>query len=133
MQVSVLRKEGLHRPVRLVDVFGIAGECHPAERSDAPAKEWPDIGRNETGKVEGIRDPLVLRDLADVVAIVEGRNSLSREGEHGADMLGDRRLGRRSYGFGITLTLSFPLRDRPAFRQIAVDDVMRACLIGDGI
>src|SRR3546814_5865733 len=58
----------------------------PAEGTDAAAEERADIGGNEARKIERIVDALVLRDLADVVAIVGGRHARGLEVEHRANM-----------------------------------------------
>ena len=80
-EMLVLREERLHLRIRLEDVLGIAGERDPAERSLAFAEERADIRRNESGIRERIGHTFVLRDLADVVAVVERRHDLP----HGAD------------------------------------------------
>src|SRR5262249_54518432 len=89
MQVPVLREQLLHRRVGLEDILRIAGERGPAEWSDAATEQRADIGRYEAGKIERVLDTLILRDLTDVVAVVDRRNALLREIEHRADMLGD--------------------------------------------
>ena len=76
LQMRVVRKELHHLAVRLVDVFGIAGKRHPAERSLAFAEERPDVRGHETGERERVGDAFVERDLADVVAVVERRDAL---------------------------------------------------------
>ena len=73
VEVRVVGDQLLHLRVGAVDVLGIARQRAPAERADAAAEERPDIGRHEAGEIEGVGDALVLGDLADVVAIVEGR------------------------------------------------------------
>ena len=47
------------------------------------------------GKRERVGDALVVRDLADVVAVVERRNALRVEREHRLDVRHDRLLRRR--------------------------------------
>ena len=67
------REELLHLRVGLADVLGIARQRDPAERPLALAEERPDVRGHEAGEVERVRDAFVLRDLADVVAVVDGR------------------------------------------------------------
>src|SRR3546814_11979393 len=47
----------------------------PAKRPDAAAEQRADIGGHEARKIEGVRDTLVLRHLADVVAVIERRHT----------------------------------------------------------
>ena len=75
MQVRIVRDQLLHLGVGAVDVLGIAGQRRPAERPDAAAEQRPDVGGHEAGECEGVLDALVERDLADVVAVVEGRDA----------------------------------------------------------
>ena len=53
-QMLVLGEEFQDRCVGGVDVLGIAGERHPAERSLALAEERADVGRHEAGIAEGV-------------------------------------------------------------------------------
>ena len=73
VQVRVVREQFLDLGVGLADVFRIAREGSPAERTDAAAKQRADIGGDEAREGEGVFETLILRDLADVVAVVEGR------------------------------------------------------------
>ncbi len=76
VQVGVLREQLLHLRVGGVDVLRVAAQRAPAEWADAPAEQRPDIGRHEARKGEGVLQPLLLGNLADVVAIVEHRHAL---------------------------------------------------------
>ena len=71
MQVRVAGRELLHLGVGLVNILRIAGQRCPAERADAAAEQRADIGRHEPREGEGVLQPLVLGDLADVVAVIE--------------------------------------------------------------
>src|SRR3546814_10512110 len=82
----------------------------PAEGTDAAAEERADIGGNEARKIERIVDALVLRDLADVVAIVGGRHARGLEVEHRANMHRHRGLGRLRHRRGIAFALFDPFR-----------------------
>ena len=58
-ECRVVRKEVADNPVSLNDVFGVAGERGPAERTLALAEERTDIGGDEAGVFpggEGSRD-----------------------------------------------------------------------------
>ena len=92
VQVRVVRDQLLHLGVGAVDVLRVARQRRPAERPDAAAEERADIGRHEAREVEGVRDALVLRHLADVVAVVERRHAGLLEVEHGLDMHRHRAL-----------------------------------------
>ena len=133
--MRVVREELRHLAVGLVDVFRIARQRDPAKRSLAFAEERADVGGNEARKRECVRHALVVRDLTDVVAVVEGRHPRALEREHGLDVGDDRvlrRRGQRRVLRRIGLR-GAPALDRPAGRQIAVDEVVRRRLIGDHV
>ena len=107
VQVRVVGEEFLHLRVGLADVLRVARERDPAKRPLAAAEQRPDVGRHEAGEVERVLHALVERDLADVVAVVDGRDAHRLEVEHrphvhraslggGVAQLGVlRRIGRR--------------------------------------
>jgi hypothetical protein len=133
VQVGVVRKQLLHLLVGLVDVFRVARQRTPAERADALAEQRADIGRHEAGKREGVFQPLVLGDLADVVAVIERGDAGVPEVDHRLDVVlhaGARGLLHRSR---ITLALVAPFGHRPALRQVTVDRVMRRGLVGHDV
>ena len=117
----------------LIDVLRIAGKRRPAERADAAAEQRADIGRHKARKIEGVLEPLILRHLADVVAVVERRHAHLVKCEHRAHVIDHRALRGFFDRLGIALALRLPLAKRPARRQIAVDRIMRRGLIGDDI
>src|SRR3546814_6757237 len=53
--------------VGLVDVLRVAGQSHPAERTDAAAEQRQDIGRHEAREVESLGDADFLGHLADEI------------------------------------------------------------------
>src|SRR6185437_9374805 len=71
VEMRVVGDELLHLRVGLVDVLRVAGERDPAERAVALAEERAHVRRHEAREVERVRDALVLRHLADVVAVVD--------------------------------------------------------------
>jgi hypothetical protein len=71
VQGCVLGEELEDRPVGLGDVFGVAGEGGPAERSRALSEERADVGRHESGELERPVVAAQLRLGADRVAVVE--------------------------------------------------------------
>ena len=77
--------------------------------------------------------PCVERFLADVVAIVEGRNAHFLEGEHRLDMDGHRLARGGGDRGGIALAHLGPFGDAPAGRAIAVGRVVGAGLVGDRV
>ena len=133
VQMRAVGHQLLHLGIGLVDVLRIARERGPAERPDTAAEQRPDIGRHEARIAEGIGHALFQRHLADVVAIVDRRHAELVEFEHGADMARHRLLGRLGDGAGITGALVFPLRQRPAPGQVAVDGIVRRRLVGQTI
>src|SRR5215211_7107149 len=61
--------------VGAVDVLGVAGDRHPAERSAAPAELRPDVGGDEARVVEGALGAVLGRQAAQGVSVVEGRRA----------------------------------------------------------
>ena len=120
----ILGEELLHLAVGLVDVLGVAGERHPAKRPLTSAEERPNIGRDETGKVECVGDAFFPRHLPDVVAVVDCGNAHAQEAQHGIDVFHDRgsRGGFETFGIGF-LRLAPPWK-RPPRRQVAVHEIV---------
>ena len=99
----------------------------------AATEQRADIGGHEAGEVERVGDALLLRHLADVVAVVDGGNAGAMEIEHRAHMHRHRRARGLVDRLGVALATLLPLRERPAARQIAVDRIMRRGLVGHGV
>ena len=116
MQRRVVRQQLLHLGVGAIDVFRIARQRRPAERTDAAAEQRPDIGRHEARKIEGVLDAFFKRHLADVVAVVDDRNAHAVEIEHRADMLGHRGAGGGvdALRIGLAARLPFARRSSPS-------------------
>src|SRR5205085_2367386 len=105
-------------------------KSRPAERTNAAAKERADVGRHEAREIKRIGDALLLRDLADVVAVVEGGHTHFLEREHRFDVLANRGTRGSLDALRIALDARFPVGNRPALWTIAVDRIMRRSLIG---
>ena len=133
MQVRIVRDEFLDLGIGPVDVFRVAGQRDPAERADASAEQRAHVGRHESREIEGIRATDIESHLADVVAVVDGRDALPAEGQHRLDVHAHRLLGGIAHFFRICPLRGFPLLDRPADRQVAMHRVVRAGLVGDAI
>ena len=133
VQVLVVWEERLHFRVGPVDVLGIAGERHPAERALAFAEERADVRGHEAGKRERVGHAFVLRDLADVVAVVHGGNAAPVQLEHRVHVLHDRRARRRFHRLGIGLLLRLPALDAPSRGKVAVHEIVRRGLVGDEV
>ena len=133
---GVVREELLHLRVGLADVVGVARQRDPAERPLAAAEQRPDVRRHEAREGERVGDAVVERDLADVVAVVDDRDAERLEVEHRlhvrrAALRAPRRAARACCaGLGLR---RLPLRDGPAGRQVAVDEVVRRGLVGDEV
>ena len=114
-------KSSLHLGVGPVDVLGIARERDPAERPLALAEERADVRRHEAGEGEGVVDALVLRDLADVVAVVDGGHARALEREHRAHVA-RRSTARAAASTAVRVgLLRAPPTARPSSpRQVAV-------------
>ena len=133
VQMRVVGQQFLHLGIGLVDVLGIARQRRPAERTDAAAEERADVSGNEAGEIESIIDALVLRDLADIIAIIGRRHARGLKIEHRADVHSHRRLGRLCDRLRVAFALLHPLGDAPANGEIAVHRVVRARLVGQKV
>ena len=102
-QGFILLEHFRRQAVGAVNILGIAGEGHPAERATALAKQRADILRDEPGDIERVFDAGLLCLGADVVAVVEGHRAQFPERQHGFHM---RR--HRGHGTGDVL-LRVPL------------------------
>ena len=69
--VVLLAEQLEDRAVGRVDVGGVAGQRHPAERSLALAEQRPDVGRHEARIGERVLVPVVGGHAAQRVAVVE--------------------------------------------------------------
>ena len=114
MEMGVVGQQFLHLGVGLVDILRIARQRRPAERADTPTEERADVGGDEAGEVEGIVDALVLRHLADIIAIVGRGHARRLEIQHGADMDGHAGLGSLGHRFGFAFAPLDPFGDTPA-------------------
>src|SRR6516225_2829665 len=85
VKMLVFGNQLLHLRVRSRDVFWVPGQRGPTKRSDATAKEWTNVGRHEAREIESVRAAHILCHLADVVAVVQHRNAIAPEREHGLD------------------------------------------------
>ena len=133
VEVRIVGDQLLHALVGAVDVLGIAAQRGPAERADAAAEQRADVGWDEAGEVEGVGDALVLGFLADVVAVIEGRDAHVLEREHRLDVARHRfarGLGDRG---GIALAHLLPFGDAPAGGAVTVGGIVRAGLVGQRV
>ena len=130
----VVRQQLLHLGVGAVDVLRVARQRRPAERADAAAEQRADVGRHEAGEVEGVGDALLLRHLADVVAVVDRRHAHaggSRASRATCSAMERLRGGRDR--LRVALAPRLPFAERPALRQVAVDRVVRRGLVGHAV
>ena len=130
VEVPVFRQQLPHLGVGAEDVLRVTRQRRPAERTDATAEHRANIGWHEAREVEGISDAFLLRHLADVVAVVESGRPAASEFEHPADVNRHRPLRRRDHGLRVSLRLLPPLGERPPLRQVAVERVVGAGLVG---
>ena len=85
------------------------------------------------GKSNASLNALLERHLPDVVAVVDGRDASMSIGEHRAHVLAHRRLGGALDAFGIARATLLPLRQGPPLGQVAVDRIVRRCLVGHDV
>ena len=107
---------------------GSPRQRHPAERPLAVAEQRPDVGRHEAGEVEGVLHAVVEGHLADVVAVVDGRDAHRLEVEHRLHVHRAAPAPRRRaarHAAPASACAAFQLLDAPAGGQVAVDQVVR--------
>ena len=97
------------------------------------AKEGADIGRHKAREGKGVLQPFLLRDLADVVAVIQRWHAGVPEIHHRRDMGPHRGAGGLFHCLGIGFLFRAPLGHVPALRQITVQRVMGRCLVGDDV
>ncbi|MNH97868.1 hypothetical protein D3C73_505750 [compost metagenome] len=131
--MGVVRDQLFDLGVGFVDVLRITRQRRPTERTDATAEQRTDVGRYETREIEGVFDAFFLRHLTDIVAVVEGRDALLLEFQHGFDVHRHRLLGGFDYGGRFGLGASAVFVPGPARRQVAVERVVGAGLVGDHV
>ena len=133
-QRLVVREHLERQAVGAVDVLGIAGERHPAERPAAFAEQRPDVLGHEARDVVRALHARLLRLRADVVAVIE---------RHGAGASAARASPRRArpsrrwtaamYASGSRVAQRARLVERHAVRDIAVQRIVRAGLVGEDV
>src|SRR5262249_10021175 len=69
-QMLILRKQIEYQLIGAGNVRGLAGKRRPAKRPFAFAEQWPDIRRHKSGKVVGVLQSLLIREVPNVVAVV---------------------------------------------------------------
>ena len=127
MQRAMMGEQLLNLGIGFVDVLWIARERHPSKRTLAFAKEGSDAGGHETGKVKGVRDALVLGNLANVIAVINRRHAHLVKIKHRLHVGGTRSCGIPDEFGSIlfrALPRGLPLFDCPSGRKVAIDQVM---------
>ncbi|MBV6467860.1 MAG: hypothetical protein PGMFKBFP_03233 [Anaerolineales bacterium] len=101
MQVRVLGEQFHDGFVGGVDVFLLARKRHPAERSLALAEQRADIRGDKTWELERVGHAVVVRLLAQVVAVVEHFRARALESQHRFDVPRHRVHRHLFISFGI--------------------------------
>src|SRR5260221_711998 len=86
VQVRIVGDQFLDLRIGLVDVLRIARQRRPAERSDTPAEQRPDVFGHEAREIKGTGDAGVERDLPDIVAVFKDRLSHGLEAQQAMAM-----------------------------------------------
>ena len=133
VQVIIVGEQLFHRGIGFEDILGVARQRHPAKRPDAFAEQGPDIGGHKAGKGKGGFQPFFLRDLPDVVAIIQRRHARVPEIHHRRHMGAHRGAGGLLHRLWVSFLFGAPVGHAPPLRQIAVQRVMGRCLVGDDI
>src|SRR5208283_5464373 len=103
-----------------------------AERALALAEQWPDVGGDETGEVEGACAATRCRLGADRVAVVEHFGPTVEEADHRFDVAGHRLTGHIDEPFGVLGPQLRHLVHAHATRHVH-ERVMGRGLVGDDI
>ena len=133
VQGGIVGNQFFHFGIGFVDVFGVARQSHPAERADAAAEQRADVGGHEAGEIESVGHAFFFRHLADVVAVIEGGHAHFLEIEHGLHVYGHRFFGGFHRAFGVGFGGGAVLFPRHVLRQVAVERVVCAGLVGHHI
>ncbi len=133
VQMRVVRDQLLHLRVGSVDVLRVPGEGNPPEGPDAAREKRANVGGHEAGEVEGVLHPGIEGLLADVVAVVDGRDPLFVKREHRSHVNRHGPLGRRGDLGRVGGGCFPPLLQLPADGQIAVDGIVSRGLVGYGV
>ena len=121
------------RSVR-VDIFGRAGERHPAERPAAFAEQRANVFRHEAGNLEGILDARLLGLRANVVAVVERHRAPALQRQHGLNVFSPSPgRDRRTYSSGFEQRNASASCERHPVRHVAFQRIVRAGLVGEKI
>src|ERR1019366_2084275 len=73
VQMRIVRDQLFDFGVGFVNVLRVPRQSHPPEWPDAAAEQRANVCGHETRYVESMRDALIVRDLPDVVAVIEDR------------------------------------------------------------
>ena len=119
--------------IGFINVFRVARQRRPAKRTHAATEQRAHVRWHKAGKIECIRAAFFLGHLTDVVAVVESGNALLVELKHGFHVHAHGFLRRVAHTVRIGPPPLKPLLERPADRQIAIDGIMRAGLVGHGV
>ena len=131
-QRLVLREQLEDGPVGGRDVLRVAGQGGPAERALALAEQRADVGRHESGEVEGPGVPGQFGLTADRVAVVEDLGPLVEETDHGGHVRGHRLAGAAGEALGVLGAQRGHVLEGDAVRQVGERVVGRG-LVGDDV
>ncbi len=129
VQVLVLGQDFFDLGIRFVDVLWIARQGGPTERTNAAAEQRSDVGRHKTREIERVFQPLVQRNLTNVVAVIKHRQAHFLEVDHRLHVHFHRCAGGFFDGFGVAFAFLAPFGHCPALGQITVDRIVGRCLI----
>ena len=113
MQVLIVRHQFFDLGIGAKNVFRVARQRCPAERTNAAAEQWADIRGYEARKVERVVNPHFMCHLAYVVPVIECWHAAAPEVEHRTHVDGHRLLRGARDPARIGRTPPLPLRERP--------------------
>jgi len=130
---AVVRESAQQRHVRDRDVVRVAGQRDEAERPDALAEQRPNVARHDPWVVERLRQSGLARLAAQVVAVVEDLGTGPGEADHCPAVLDHRRPRPLDVLRGLGTPQLVGLGYGQAGRDVAVQGVVRAGLVGDDL
>jgi hypothetical protein len=113
VQMLIVRHQFFDLGIGTKNVFRVARQRCPAERPNAAAEQWADIGGYEARKVERVVNPHFVCHLAYIVPVIECRHAAAPEVEHRTHVDGHRLLRCARDPARICRTPRLPLGERP--------------------
>ena len=130
--MHVIWEEFHHSLVGAVDVFLVAAESNPTERTLSFTEQWTNVGRHEAWELEGVGVATLAGFVADRVTVVEHFTALGHETNHGFNLLRHRLFSTNCEFLRVGLCVSASVLDVYALRDV-IKRVVSRSLVGDDV